>query len=100
MQPRFEQGLVGVDVAHTGYDTLIEQDRLQATLRRGQTRVPVVGLQIERLGSQSAIVKEASNFVIAGKQRGAAEAANIAKTQLPAAIQIKNQMRVRQTRPL
>ena len=95
MQSRLEQRFVGVDVADAGHDALIEQHRLQTARGRRQTLAPVGGVEAERLRPQAGGRERRFNFFLGAKQRGAAEAADVAETQLPlVVVEVEDQMRV------
>ena len=85
MEPSLKQRLVGVDVAHAGDHTLIEQHRLETALGSTQRLAPIPRAEIERFRSQPRLLEEALQFRPIRKQRGTAEAADIAEAQLVAA---------------
>jgi hypothetical protein len=91
VQSRFEEGFIGINVADACNDALIEQDRLQRSPRRSEPLVPVSGVQMERFRTQVCLLEKSAQ----GRgfnDRGLAEATHIPKAELPAAIEIEDQM--------
>src|SRR5687767_7366164 len=100
MQTRLEQCLIGVDVADAGDDRLVEQERLQTSLRPFESLMKIVGIQLEWLGAQLAVCEESIEFRPARIEGNAAEAPDIAKTQLARVVQREDNVRVRFARPV
>src|SRR6516165_5900740 len=94
VQPGAEERFVRVDVADAGHDTLIEQHGLQTPRRLGELLAPVVPVESERLGPESCRRERCIERGATGVERGAAEAADVAKTQFGAVVESEDKMRM------
>ena len=87
MDPRAEQRLVGVDVAHARDPPLVEQERLDrraAPARQRAAASAPSSAVAERLDARRATAKNASSAGSAERQLAGAEAPRVAEAQLVA----------------
>ena len=94
VQAGLEQGFVGVDVADAGDQPLIEEHSLEAACGGRQPLLPGTTVQVKGFWPQAHLLEKLLQGVRAEQQGGAAETAYVAKAQLLAAVQPKDQVGV------
>ena len=90
VEARLEERFVGINVPNTGDDPLIEEHCLEEASRARQSLPPIGAVEIERLRSESRIVKETLHQAWLREQGGATKAADVAKAQLLTVAEVKN----------
>ena len=94
VHPGFKKRFVRVNITHAGNNALVEQDGLETTAGARQAGAPVAGIEIERLRAKSTLVEKPIQFRARGKKRDAAEATDVAETQLLVALEQEQDVRV------